>query len=126
GGRGQPQRRPDGRAARRASDERSGCDRERLCGSSLEAIQGARAIEGGDASVVVAGGVESMTRAPWVVPKPSRAYSAADGAMVSSTLGWRLVNDAMPQEWTISLGECNERLADRFGISRRRQDEFAA
>jgi acetyl-CoA acyltransferase len=99
----------------------------RLCGASLEAAsQGARAIETGDASVVVIGGVESMTRAPWVVPKPSRAYPAADGALVSTTLGWRLVNDAMPHEWTISLGECNERLADRFGISRERQDAFAA
>ncbi|WP_319945302.1 thiolase family protein [Nocardia macrotermitis] len=99
----------------------------RLCGSSLDATMGAaRAIETGDADVVIAGGVESMTRAPWVLPKPSRAYPPGDTAAVSTTLGWRLVNPDMPAEWTISLGECNELLAGRFGISRARQDEFAA
>ncbi len=98
----------------------------RLCGSSLDAtIQASRAIETGDATVVVAGGVESMTRAPWVLPKPSRAFPAGDVTAVSTTLGWRLVNDRMPEEWTSSLGEANEGLADRFGISRDRQDEFA-
>jgi acetyl-CoA acyltransferase len=99
----------------------------RLCGSSLDAaIQASRAIELGDADVVVAGGVESMTRAPWVLPKPSRAFPAADVAAVSTTLGWRLVNERMAAEWTVSLGECNEQLAERFVISRERQDEFAA
>jgi hypothetical protein len=70
--------------------------------------------------------VESMTRAPWVLPKPSRAYPAGNLAAVSTTLGWRLVNERMPAEWTVSLGECNEQLADRFAISRERQDAFAA
>ncbi|OZF01302.1 thiolase family protein [Rhodococcoides fascians] len=99
----------------------------RLCGSSLDAaIIGSRAIDAGDADVIVAGGVESMTRAPWVLPKPSRAFPAGNTTAVSTTLGWRLVNELMPAEWTISLGECNEQLADRFGISRERQDEFAA
>ncbi|WP_083276135.1 thiolase family protein [Pseudonocardia sp. HH130630-07] len=99
----------------------------RLCGSSLDAaMQGSRAVEVGDADVVVAGGVESMTRAPWVLPKPSRAYPAGNVTAVSTTLGWRLVNARMPAEWTVSLGECNEQLADRFGIERERQDEFAA
>ena len=99
----------------------------RLCGSSLDAaIMASRAVETGDADVVVAGGVESMTRAPWVLPKPSRAFPAGDTAAVSTTLGWRLVNDRMPKEWTVSLGECNEQLQDRFGISRERQDAFAA
>ncbi|TIC82561.1 thiolase family protein [Nocardioides sp. GY 10127] len=99
----------------------------RLCGSSLDAaIAGSRAIECGDAEVVVAGGVESMTRAPWVLPKPSRAYPAGNVTAVSTTLGWRLVNARMPQEWTASLGECNEQLAERSGISRERQDAFAA
>jgi acetyl-CoA acetyltransferase family protein len=99
----------------------------RLCGSSLDAaMMASRTIEVGDADVVVAGGVESMTRAPWVLPKPSRAYPAGNVTAVSTTLGWRLVNDRMPAEWTISLGECNEQLADRFSISRERQDEFAA
>src|SRR6478752_6792592 len=99
----------------------------RLCGSSLDAtLMASRVVETGDADVVVAGGVESMTRAPWVLPKPSRAFPAGNVTAVSTTLGWRLVNDRMPAEWTVSLGEANEQLADRFGISRQRQDEFAA
>ncbi|VXB13981.1 thiolase family protein [Aeromicrobium sp. 9AM] len=99
----------------------------RLCGSSLDAaMMASRTIETGDAHVVVAGGVESMTRAPWVLPKPSRGFPAGDMAAVSTTLGWRLVNERMPKEWTVSLGECNEQLQDRFGISRARQDAFAA
>jgi acetyl-CoA acetyltransferase family protein len=99
----------------------------RLCGSSLDAVaMASRSIECGDASVVVAGGVESMTRAPWVLPKPERAFPARDLAAVSTTLGWRLVNSAMPKEWTVSLGEANEQLSEEFGISRERQDEFAA
>jgi acetyl-CoA acetyltransferase family protein len=99
----------------------------RLCGSSLDAaMAGSRTIESGDADVVLAGGVESMTRAPWVLPKPSRAFPAGHVTAVSTTLGWRLVNEGMPAEWTVSLGEANEQLADRFAISRRRQDEFAA
>ena len=99
----------------------------RLCGSSLDAAIGAaRAIETGDADVVVAGGVESMSRAPWVLPKPERAFPAGDAVAASTTLGWRLVNPKMPAEWTVSLGEGNEQLAERFGISRERQDVFAA
>ncbi len=99
----------------------------RLCGSSLDAaMQASRAIESGDADVVLAGGVESMTRAPWVLPKPSRAFPAGNVTAVSTTLGWRLVNERMPAEWTVSLGEANELLVDRFSISRERQDEFAA
>lgn len=99
----------------------------RLCGSSLDAvISGSRAIESGDAEVVLTGGVESMTRAPWVLPKPQAGFPAGDVTAVSTTLGWRLVNRAMPKEWTVSLGEANEQLADRFGIDRDRQDEFAA
>jgi acetyl-CoA acyltransferase len=98
----------------------------RLCGSSLDAaMAGSRTIETGDANVVVAGGVESMTRAPWVLPKPDRAFPARDVTAVSTTLGWRLVNAEMPAEWTASLGECNEQLQEEFGISRERQDEFA-
>jgi acetyl-CoA acetyltransferase family protein len=99
----------------------------RLCGSSLDAaMQASRAVEVGDLEVAVAGGVESMTRAPWVLPKPSRAFPAGDVTAVSTTLGWRLVNERMPAEWTVSLGECNEQLGERFAISRERQDEFAA
>ncbi|MGZ4493239.1 MAG: thiolase family protein [Nocardioides sp.] len=99
----------------------------RLCGSSLDAaIIASRTVESGDADVVVAGGVESMTRAPWVLPKPSRAFPAGNVTAVSTTLGWRLVNERMPAEWTVSLGESNEQLRERFAISRERQDAFAA
>ena len=99
----------------------------RLCGSSLDAaIIGSRTIESGDADVVLTGGVESMTRAPWVLPKPSRAFPAGNVTAVSTTLGWRLVNERMPAEWTVSLGEANEQLAEKYAISRERQDEFAA
>ena len=92
----------------------------RLCGSSLDAaMQASRTVESGDADVVLAGGVESMTRAPWVLPKPSRAFPAGNVTAVSTTLGWRLVNERMPAEWTVSLGEANELLAERFAISPR-------
>ncbi|MDQ0687973.1 acetyl-CoA acyltransferase [Streptomyces achromogenes] len=99
----------------------------RLCGSSLDAAMTAgRMIETGDAEVVLTGGVESMTRAPWVLPKSAKPFPAGDVTAVSTTLGWRLVNPRMPKEWTVSLGEANEQLRERFGISRERQDEFAA
>jgi acetyl-CoA acetyltransferase family protein len=98
----------------------------RLCGSSLQAAMDAsRLVETGDASVVVAGGVESMTRAPWVLPKPARAFPPGPETLVSTTLGWRLVNPRMPEEFTASLGECNEQLADELGIGRDRQDAFS-
>jgi acetyl-CoA acyltransferase len=98
----------------------------RLCGSSLEAgIQAARAIETGDAEVMVAGGVESMSRAPWVMLKPERAFPAGHQELWSTTLGWRMVNPKMPGEWTISLGESAEKLARIYEISRESQDEFA-
>ncbi len=98
----------------------------RLCGSSMEAaIQAARGIETGDAEIVVAGGVESMSRAPWVLPKPSRAFPAGHETLHSTTLGWRMVNPEMPDRWTISLGESAEKLADIYEISRESQDEFA-
>ncbi len=99
----------------------------RLCGSSLDAaMAGSRMIETGDAEVVLTGGVESMTRAPWVLPKPGRAYPAGHVEAVSTTLGWRLVNPDMPAEWTVSLGEANEQLREEYGVSRERQDAFAA
>jgi acetyl-CoA acetyltransferase len=98
----------------------------RLCGSSLEAaIQAARAIRCGEASLVVAGGVESMSRAPWVLLKPSRAYPAAHETLHSTTLGWRMVNPRMPEQWTISLGASAERLAEIHNVSREVQDAFA-
>jgi acetyl-CoA acetyltransferase family protein len=98
----------------------------RLCASGLEAVvQAYRAIAAGDARVAIAGGVESMTRAPWVLPKPGRAYPPGGQELVSTTLGWRLVNPLMPQEWTISLGEGAELIADKHGIGRAAQDAFA-
>jgi acetyl-CoA acetyltransferase family protein len=98
----------------------------RLCGSSLEAaIQAARTIETGDASILVAGGVESMSRAPWVLQKPEKGYPAAPQTLHSTTLGWRMVNPEMPERWTIALGASAEKLADIYEISREAQDEFA-
>jgi hypothetical protein len=99
----------------------------RLCGSSLDAVMTAsRSVAVGDADIVLAGGVESMSRAPWVLPKTEKPYPAGDLALSSTTLGWRLVNHLMPKEWTVSLGEATEQLRERHGISRERQDEFAA
>jgi acetyl-CoA acyltransferase len=98
----------------------------RLCGSGLEAvIQAARAIAVGDASIAVAGGVESMTRAPYVLPKNDRPFPAGHAELYSTTLGWRMVNPKMPPQWTIPLGESAERIADKHKISREQQDEFA-
>ncbi|GAA3596771.1 thiolase family protein [Kribbella ginsengisoli] len=98
----------------------------RLCGSGLEAaIQAARAIETGDASLVVAGGVESMSRAPWVLPKPDKAYPHGSVMAESTSLGWRLINPRMPKEWTVSLGEATEQLAERYNVGREAQDLFA-
>ncbi|MFD8979892.1 thiolase family protein [Streptomyces sp. NPDC059564] len=98
----------------------------RLCGSGLEAVvQAARAIALGDASVAIAGGVESMSRAPWVVQKPERAFPAGHQQMWSTTLGWRMTNPRMPAEWTGSLGEGAELIAEKHGISREAQDLFA-
>lgn len=99
----------------------------RLCGSSLDAaIIASRQINTGEADLVAIGGVESMSRAPWVLPKTAKPYPAWDMVLASTTLGWRLVNPAMPGDWTVSLGEATEQLRERHGISRERQDEFAA
>ena len=98
----------------------------RLCGSGLEAVNDAsRAVAVGDADLIIAGGVESMTRAPWVVLKPSRAFPTTHEQMWNSALGWRMVNPTMPKEWTVALGEGAEILADEFSISREEQDAFA-
>jgi acetyl-CoA acetyltransferase family protein len=98
----------------------------RLCGSSLDAaMQASRAIETGDASVVLVGGVESMSRAPWVLLKPERGYARTNQELFSTTLGWRMVNPEMPERWTISLGASAEKLAGIHGISREAQDAFA-
>lgn len=99
----------------------------RLCGSSLDAaIHGSYSIGSGDNNLVITGGTESMSRAPYVVPKPERAYPAGNSQMVSTTLGWRLVNPKMPEEWTVSLGEATEQLVEKHGVTRDRQDQYAA
>ena len=98
----------------------------RLCGSGMEAaIEANRAIAVGDASVCIAGGVESMSRAPYVMLKPEKPFDRTDQKLHSTTLGWRLVNPRMPDEFTVSLGEGAEILAERYSISRESQDEFA-
>lgn len=98
----------------------------RLCGSSLDAVMSAsRMVETGDADLVLTGGVESMSRAPWVLPKTERPYPSDDLTLSDTALGWRLVNPRMPGEWTVSLGEATEQLAARLSIDRGRQDEFA-
>ncbi len=98
----------------------------RLCGSGMEAVISAnRAIAVGDNSLAIAGGVESMSRAPWVLLKPAKGYPAGPETLHSTTLGWRMVNPAMPGDWTVSLGEATEQLAEKFGISREAQDAFA-
>ncbi|MDV6013691.1 thiolase family protein [Haloechinothrix sp. LS1_15] len=98
----------------------------RLCGSSMDAaMQASRVIALGEASLVVAGGVESMSRAPWVLPKPEKGFPAGNGTLHSTTLGWRMTNPAMPEQWTVSLGEGTEILAERYKLDREQQDEFA-
>jgi acetyl-CoA acetyltransferase family protein len=98
----------------------------RLCGSGMEAVFSAgRAIAAGDEALCIAGGVESMSRAPWVVQKPEKPFPRTSETMHSTTLGWRMVNPEMPEEWTVTLGEGAEILADRYGITREQQDEFA-
>lgn len=97
----------------------------RLCGSSAEAIaQAARLITSGDAKFVLAGGVESMSRAPWVVERDENK-PGADSVFHQSTVGWRLVNPLMPSEWTSSLGLAAQEIAVEYGISRLAQDEWA-
>jgi acetyl-CoA acetyltransferase family protein len=98
----------------------------RLCGSGMEAaVEASRAIAVGDASVCIAGGVESMSRAPHVTLKAENPFDRTPPEVASTTLGWRLVNPAMPEDYTTSLGEGAEILADRYSVSREAQDEYA-
>ena len=98
----------------------------RLCGSGLQAINAAaHAIMVEDGEIFVAGGVESMTRSPWVMGKPGTAFERGTHELQDSTLGWRFVNPRMPKEWTISLGETAEKVADECAVSREDQDAFA-
>jgi acetyl-CoA acetyltransferase family protein len=98
----------------------------RLCASSLEAAaQASRAIETDDASIVLVGGVESMSRAPWVLLKTERPFPRDHQQLWSTTLGWRMVNPRMPEQWTISLGASTEKLAGIYSVTSEAQDEFA-
>ncbi len=99
----------------------------RLCGSGMQAaITAAREIQVGAAEVIVAGGVESMTRAPWVVAKPDGAFPRGPQTLHDTALGWRLVNPRMAELYgTLQMGETAECVAERYGVDRRSQDEFA-
>jgi acetyl-CoA acetyltransferase family protein len=98
----------------------------RLCGSGLQAVtSAAHAIRAGEGDLFVAGGVESMTRAPYVLLKSGKPWDRSPPAMADSTVGWRFLNPRMPSDWTISLGETAERVASMYGIGRPEQDDFA-
>jgi 3-oxoadipyl-CoA thiolase len=107
-------------------DEVPGATVNRLCGSGMEAVACAsRAIACGEGDVLVAGGVESMSRAPWAMLKPDRAQPWGDATMADTTIGWRFVNSAMPDRATASMGETAENVAERSRVSREDQDRFA-
>jgi 3-oxoadipyl-CoA thiolase len=98
----------------------------RLCGSGLQAvISAAQAIRAGEGSVFIAGGVENMTRAPYVMLKSGAPWNRTPPPMADSTVGWRFTNPRMKKEWTISLGETAEKVASQYGVSRAEQDAFA-
>lgn len=97
----------------------------RLCGSGGEAIvQASRAVHSGDMDIVIAGGVESMSRAPFVLPKSDKPLDASM-KLEQTTVGWRMINPAFPKHWTDSLGECAQRSAQELGIGRQEQDEWS-
>ncbi len=98
----------------------------RLCGSGMDAvITAARAIKAGEADLMIAGGVESMSRAPFVMPKAERAFSR-DHAIYDTTIGWRFINPLMQRQYGVdSMPETGENVAEDFGISREDQDKFA-
>ena len=99
----------------------------RLCASGLEAIsQGARSIKTGDGHIVLAGGVESMTRSPFVMLKPDRAFPRNARELVDTTIGWRFINPQMAENYsTEAMGETAENVAQKYGVSREDQDAFA-
>ncbi|MDE0899373.1 MAG: thiolase family protein [Longimicrobiales bacterium] len=99
----------------------------RLCGSGMQAVLSAsHAIAAGAGDVFIAGGVESMSRAPYVMLKPSMGYQRGHPETADTVLGWRFANPAFDPEWTIGLGETAEVVADEFGVTREAQDAFAA
>jgi 3-oxoadipyl-CoA thiolase len=104
-----------------------GCTVNRLCASGLEAINiAARTIEAGMADAIIAGGVESMTRAPFVMLKPDAAFPRGNPELVDTTIGWRFTNPKLAQMYhPYSMGETAENLARKYGIGREQQDRFA-
>ena len=98
----------------------------RLCGSGLQAVaSAAQAIKAGEGDTFIAGGVESMTRAPYVMLKQAEGWSRRTPEVADTTVGWRFVNPRMKKDWTVSLGETAEVVAERYKISRAEQDAFA-
>lgn len=98
----------------------------RLCGSGLQAAaSAAQAVRAGEGEAFVAGGVESMSRAPYVMLKPDRPFDRRPPTVADTTVGWRFVNPRMRDEWTISLGATAEKVAQQYGITREEQDAFA-
>ena len=98
----------------------------RLCGSSVEAvIQASRSIEAGDDSLILAGGVESMSRAPFVLEKATKPFPSGNQQLWNTSIGWRMVNPRLRADWTISNGESADKLAEIYHISREAQDQFA-
>jgi 3-oxoadipyl-CoA thiolase len=99
----------------------------RLCGSGMQAVASAfHAIAAGEGDAFIVGGVESMSRAPWVMLKPETGYPRGVPETADTVLGWRFVNPALAPEWTIGLGETAEVVAEEFDVSREAQDAFAA
>jgi 3-oxoadipyl-CoA thiolase len=99
----------------------------RLCASGLEAVnQASRALRLGEGRLYLAGGVESMSRAPWVLPKPENGLPRGEQTLYDTTLGWRMINPRMAERYsTESMGETGENVAERYGIPRDQQDRFA-
>ncbi len=98
----------------------------RLCGSGLQAVSDAfHAVRAGEGEVFLAGGVESMSRAPWAMLKPTDSFPRGAPEVADTVLGWRFVNPLMPGSYTISLGETAEVVAERYGVGREEQDQFA-
>src|SRR5712664_1094875 len=99
----------------------------RLCGSGMQAtIAAAREIQAGAADILVAGGVESMSRAPWVMPKPDAAFPRGPQTAYDTALGWRFINPKMAELYgTLQMGETAERVAQKYEVSREDQDAFA-
>ena len=99
----------------------------RLCGSGLQAVDSAfHAVAAGEGDLFIAGGVESMSRAPWVMLKPAAGYARGTPTVADTVLGWRFPNPAFTSEWTIGLGQTAEVVAKEFGVTREEQDAFAA